>query len=65
MEKTSMENLGLTSELNGWESEKQEREVTLGKINKLKEQAYLRALREKRRMDSQNMPANFPKELIE
>lgn len=66
MEKTTMENLGLASgDQNDWKSEKQERDSTFGKINKIKEQAYLRALRERRRQEVGSMPDNFPKDLVE
>ena len=65
MEKTTMENLGLTSDLNNWDNEKQERDQTFDKINKIKEMAYLRALKERRRAEAHNMPENFPKDNVE
>lgn len=63
MEKTSIENLGLAGDTNNWTTEKQERQQTFDKINKMKDFAFQKALEERRKREAASMPEEFAKKM--
>ena len=61
MERTSIENLGLSGDTNDWNTEKQERQQTFSKITQMKDLAFQRALEDRRKREADSMPENFAK----
>jgi hypothetical protein len=63
MDQTPLENLGMAENLS-WETEEQEKRETFNKIMKMKQNAFGRALRERRKREIDTKPEDFPEEEI-